>query len=345
MAARVADPGLRAAMQARLGHCEYAVGEYDRAIARLKPAAAACEAHGRLEDAAFAYMAWAWVAMYRGDHDEAIAVGGEALRILREQFHLQYSVWVRMARSVSLSHMARWDEAIAESERALADADRYDDDGCRVMAWTPLALAHTLRGDPARGAEYGRKALQTAPTPVERSVAIMGLGLALCHGPGPEEGIELAAPLVAMARIAKHRSVEALAVVLGGAYVRVGDLDAARTTLEEALRLCEEHGMKYAGGLALRALGELAIAENPAQVEEPLAAPVFERALAVFRATGAPNDAALTDAAYAQLLAQQGRAGEARRRLAAALETFERLGTRGAPDRVRAQLAALPRTP
>ncbi|HXJ83171.1 MAG TPA: hypothetical protein VMS64_31365 [Candidatus Methylomirabilis sp.] len=62
---------------------------------------------------------------------------------------------------------------------------------------------------------------------------------------------------MAMARAAKHRSVEVLASVLGEGYLRTGHLEAARTTLEQALWLCEEYGMKYAAGRIVRSASSL----------------------------------------------------------------------------------------
>ncbi|HXJ83170.1 MAG TPA: hypothetical protein VMS64_31360 [Candidatus Methylomirabilis sp.] len=56
------------------------------------------------------------------------------------------------------------------------------------------------------------------------------------------------------------------------------------------------------------------------------------------------NDVALTEAAYSRLLMRQGRVADAKRRLAAALEILQRLGTSVEPDRVQAELAELPVT-
>ncbi len=342
MAARLGDAGLQAAINARLGHCEYAVAEFDRSLTRLRSAAPLCEAHGRFEDAALAYMAWAFAANGKGDHEEALAIGAQALRATDEQFHLQYRILAGFARTVALAYMGRWFEAIAESDRALDDAERYDHDGSRVMIWSALAMTHAMRGDPTLAVDYGRKAVEKAPTPVERSIALIGLAHGLCLGTAPHEGIELLAPVLAMARAAGHRAIESFAVLLGEGHLRNGNTATGRAILDDTVQFAQRFGSRYAEARAQRLLGELAADENRAQQEPPLAAPAFERALALFRAMRAENEVALTQAAYGRVLKEQECFAEARRRLTEALHTFERLGTLVQPERVRAELAALP---
>ena len=233
-------------------------------------------------------------------------------------------------------------EAIGDAERALQAAERFGDDGALVMAWTALGLAHTFRGDVVRGIEYSMKALDKAPTPVERAVAQAGLGTAFCRGDEPQRGIEILGPLVAIARAAQHRSIEITAGMLAEGYLRAGQLEAAKETLEETVRLAEEFGMKYSLGRALRLLGDHALAANPAQGAPPLAAPYLERAVATLERLGAENELALALASHGRVRAAQGEIGAARRDLARALEIFERLGTLREPEQVRRELAALP---
>jgi tetratricopeptide (TPR) repeat protein len=86
-------------------------------------------------------------------------------------------------------------------------------------------------------------------------------------------------------------------------------------------------------------LGEIALATNPAQREAPLAAPHFERGIAILQQIGAENELALTYAGYGRLHQQQGDLAQTRTYLTRALAIFERLGTLHEPDWVRRLLA------
>jgi tetratricopeptide (TPR) repeat protein len=100
--------------------------------------------------------------------------------------------------------------------------------------------------------------------------------------------------------------------------------------------------MKFLLGSAHRFLGEIALATNPAQIEEPLVAPHCEQSIAILQQIHAENELALAYAGYGRLHQQQGRVEQARDYLTRALVIFERLGTLGEPDKVRQALAALP---
>lgn len=66
------------------------------------------------------------------------------------------------------------------------------------------------------------------------------------------------------------------------------------------------------------------------------------QSLAALDSIGAENESVLPRAALGRLRRKQGLWLEARRHLAEALETLERLGTLIEPDRVRQDLASLP---
>jgi len=90
---------------------------------------------------------------------------------------------------------------------------------------------------------------------------------------------------------------------------------------------------------AHRLLGEVALTTNPAQREAPLAAPHFERSMALLQQIGAENELALAYAGYGRLHQQQGDVALARTYLTRALAIFERLGTLREPDQIRQLLA------
>ena len=126
---------------------------------------------------------------------------------------------------------------------------------------------------------------------------------------------------------------------LGEAYWLAGEYDNARHTLEGLLEPAEQCGMQFLLASAHRLLGEVALATNPAQREAPLAAPHFERSMALLQQIGAENELALAYAGYGRLHQQHGDLAQARTYLTRALAIFERLGTLREPDRIRQLLA------
>jgi tetratricopeptide (TPR) repeat protein len=115
--------------------------------------------------------------------------------------------------------------------------------------------------------------------------------------------------------------------MLGEGYWLAGEYDSARQNLEALLDPAEQHGMRLILASAYRFLGEIALATNPAQREAPLAAPHFQRSMAILQQIGAENELALTYAGYGRLHQQQGNLTQARAYLTRALAIFERLGT------------------
>ena len=154
--------------------------------------------------------------------------------------------------------------------------------------------------------------------------------------------MEVLAQVVSLQREAHFIWGEAYALFLGEGYWLAGEYDHARETLEELLDIATRCGMKFHIGCSRRFLGEIALATNLAQVEEPLAAPHFEQSIAILQQINAENELALAYAGYGRLHQQQGHVTQAREYLNRALAIFERLGTLGEPDKVRQALAELP---
>jgi len=96
--------------------------------------------------------------------------------------------------------------------------------------------------------------------------------------------------------------------------------------------------MKFFARCMHRLLGEVALASNPEQVIEPLAATHFEASIPILSHIKADDELALAYAGYGRLRKLQGRIEQARDYLTRALEICERLGTLLEPDKVRAEL-------
>jgi tetratricopeptide (TPR) repeat protein len=228
---------------------------------------------------------------------------------------------------------------VEEAQKALKVAEESSDNSLVIFATWTLSMAYTWRGDLGRGVEYGELALQKASTPADKAWAQRGLGWALCRVGETNRGIELLTAALAIVRASGHMPTEIpTTCFLGAGYWLAGEDDKARQTLEEALEMADRCGARYYLGWAQRLLGEIALKANPAQ-----AVSHFEKSIAVLQEIKAENELALAYAGYGRLQKQQGQIGQAREYLTKALEFFERLGTLIEPDKVREELAELPK--
>ena len=190
-----------------------------------------------------------------------------------------------------------------------------------------------------RSIEFGELAFQKAVTPADKGWAQRGLALAWCRAGEPNKGIELLSTTLTTFRAGHFTpSVIPTTCTLGEGYWLAGEDDKARQMLEEALEIADRCGARYYVGFTHRLLGEIVLKTNPGQ-----AAAYFEKSIAIFREIKAENEFALAYAGYGRLHKQQGKVGQAREYLTKALEIFERLGTLLEPDKVREELADLPK--
>jgi transcriptional regulator with AAA-type ATPase domain/tetratricopeptide (TPR) repeat protein len=330
------DVGLRGAFLARRGVCEWAVGEYDRAIVTFAAAAELCEAAGCTEDAGQAHAVRQWAHLYKGDYEAVLALLPSVARVLDRTSSPRWRAYALGAASRACTYRGRWEQAIGFAREEMELAERFADDALASHAALTLALAEGARGDLARAVAHGELALRKAPTPADKTWAHAILAWAWCLAGEPARGIEVLGPVVARSRAVSWRAGEFYAVWLGEAHLLIGDRAQARQALDECLSIAERHGMRYLVGSAHRLLGEAMRPDDAAR-----AVAHFERSLVVLGEIGAENEKALAHAGYGRLLRDQGRVAEARRHLEGALETLERLGTLREPDRVRDDLARL----
>jgi tetratricopeptide (TPR) repeat protein len=339
MAEGLGNPERLGAFYARMGQCEYSLGHFDKAIERLAKAAKLCEAVGNAEDAGYTYLWLEWSHLYKGDFDRVPALKEDLIRTMEQHFNPRWYVWGLCAASRACICLGRWDEAVEEAEKALKVAEESSDNSLVVFAAWTLSMAYTWKGDLRRGVEYGEQALQKAVRPADKAWAGRGLGWALCRAGEANRGIELLVAALVIVRPSGHMPSEILTTcILGAGYWLAGEEDKAKQTLEEGLKIADRCGARYYAGFAQRLLGEIALKTNLAQ-----AAPHFEHSIAVLREIKAENELALAYAGYGRLHKQQGQIAQAREYLMKALEIFERLGTLIEPDKVRKELAELPK--
>ncbi|GAG55024.1 unnamed protein product, partial [marine sediment metagenome] len=206
------------------------------------------------------------------------------------------------------------------------------------VGWN-LSIAYTWKGDAARAVEYGELSIQKAPTHADKAWAQRSLGWAWCRSGDTTRGIELLTLVLAILRDGRFITGEIpLTCFLGEGYWLAGEDEKARQTLEEGLEMAERCGARYYIGFAQRLLGEIALKTNPTQ-----AAPHFKKSISILREIKAENELAMAYAGYGRLHKKQGKIARAREYLTKALETFERLGTLIEPDKVKEELAELPK--
>jgi tetratricopeptide (TPR) repeat protein len=337
MARGLENQALLGSLYSRLGHCEYALGQFDKAIQTLTKAVELCETAESIEDAGYAYVWLIWSHLFRGDFDRVLALKEDLLRTMEQRFNLFFFVRGLCAASRACICLGRWDEAAEEARKALKVAEQYSDNSFIAFATWILMMTYTWKGDLARAIEYGELAAQKASTPADKAWAHRGLGWALCRAGEVNRGIELLSDALAIVRDSDHMASKIpTECILGAGYVLAGEDDKAKQTLKEGLKISKLCGARYYVGWSHRFLGELALKTNPKQ-----ASTHFERSIAVFQQIKAENDLALSYVGYSQIYKQQKQIDQAREYLMKALEIFERLGTLIEPGRVREELAGL----
>jgi len=305
----------------------------------LTTAAELCEASGNAEDAGYAYTWLEWSHLHRGDFDRVLALKKDLLRTMEQRFNIRWYAYGLSAASRACSYLGRWDEALEEGQKALGVAEEFSDNSMISLAAYNLSMACTSKGDLTRAIEYGELAVQKAPTPVMKGWAQIFLGWALCRTGEPNRGIELLAATLTTLRTGHLiPGVIPATCALGEGYWLAGEDEKARQTLKEGLQIAERCAGRYYIGWVQRLLGEIALKTDPAQ-----AARHFKKSIAVLQETKAENELALAYTGYGRLHKQQGRIAEARKYLAKALEIFKRLDTLIEPDKVREELAKLPK--
>ena len=225
-----------------------------------------------------------------------------------------------------------------EGQKALEAAERFSDSHLGSIAAVFTSVAYCCKGDFERAAQFAELSLERAPTPADRAMGELYVGMVWCRAGLMDKGIELVASAVEAVRAVGYRVLEyTFAPQLGEGYLLAGQYERASETLKGALELATGCGGRWGMGLSHRLLGQVALKTNPAQ-----AAPHVEQAIEIFREIKGENELAPAYSGMGCLRTLQGEYAEARRYLTDALEIFERLGTLIEPDKVRRELADLP---
>lgn len=339
MAAAIDVVGVRGAFYSRMAFCEFSFGHFDRALGHALEAAALCDESGDQAQAAFALYVAECCLLYKGDLAEAVALGEKALSKLSESFDLVVYVRVRVVTSWAFCLMGRWDEALEQGSAGLAKAKEFSDESLGSFASLALTLAYGMKGDTERAIEFGEQGLRMTPTPADEILARSYHAWALSRSGKGGRDTEYMGSL--------FRALQAAGLMIVGAPVgsqlcdvllAAADYEEAREVAGDLLELADRDGGKWFSGRARRCLGEAEMNLGLAKEAEAH----LEQSLTILKSIQAENEAALALAALGRLRKKQRRWKVARQNLTEALETFERLGTRIEPERVRQELASLP---
>ncbi len=335
VAETLSDQGLRGHFQSCLGHCQFGLARPRQAIRTLGPAADLCERAGNFQGAGQAYVHLQWSHLQTGEFDDTLRFEAPALAALDRAWDQRLRFYVFGATTWACSRLARWDVAAEKAMTALQECEASGDASLISSALAFRGMPGIHRGAVEEAVDWTRRGFECSVTLGDRAWAQLFYGWALVPR-APAEAIALLSPLVPMWL---HRWwFDSVALVaLGEAYLRAGELDQARATLEQAIEVSQPRDMLFMVAPAQRLLGEVLLADDRLEEGEVR----FKRALELLERFRAENEVALARAGYGRLLARRGRHSEGRALLLQALGAFERLGTVMEPERVRAAMAAL----
>ena len=339
LAEALGNPRSLGGFHARVGWCQWAIGDFGAGIETLDRAAQYCKAAGNDDDLGFALMTRAWCELARGEFERALGTCQDALTALERKFDLQSYLRTRAAATVINTCLGRWAEGIAEGKKAVEIGEQYGDAGATSFAAMVATWPYAFMGDLQQALELAELAVKRANSPADNLFAQGSRALVECRLGRAAQAAEGLAGLVSVIRSMRFPECERFSLYYCEALWRAGDLDRARVAMGECLAVVEPCGMRFFAAAAHRMLGEVELAAGGERLA--VSARHFEESIALLEAVGAENELALAWAGYGRLRQKLGDAAAAREYSLRALRTFERLGTRLEPENIRHTLSEL----
>jgi len=330
----VPDEGLRGHFKSCLGHTQFGLARPRQAIQTLTPAAALCERARNFQGAGQAYVHLQWCHLQTGEYADTLRFEGPALGALERAWDQRLRFYVYGATTWACSRLGRWDMALEKAMIALKECEASRDASLISSAIGFVGMPSIHRGDTEEAVRWTRRAFECSVTPGDRAWAQLFYGWALAPLDA-SQAIELLSPLVPL-WLHKWWFDAVTLVALGEAFLRAGQLEQAQATLEQAIEISTPRDMWFMVAPAQRLLGEVMLCANRLEDSDTR----FTQALQLLEGFKAENEIALTRAGQGRLRMKQGRTAEGQALLERALVVFERLGTVGEFNRVRAELAA-----
>lgn len=210
---------------------------------------------------------------------------------------------------------------------ALEATDRADAVGgaaawprVQALAGYAAAWAHALRGDTDAAIATAERSLGLSRDPMAASLVSGALGLAHIEKGDGATAIGILTKVVEQLRKSPVRSGEVRhMILLAEAQLLTGKLDVARRTASHALEMGRADNMTFNIGLALRAMGRVALTEEA----WPEAAASLRQSQATFAGCGAAFEAARTGLELLRLPPMYRCDWDAEPEIATALSAFE----------------------
>jgi class 3 adenylate cyclase/tetratricopeptide (TPR) repeat protein len=332
------DPSIRGPYLAQRGHRLWVFTRYAEARAVLEEGLATCDQIGDEANAAHAEAMLQWLHVWTGEYEIADRYGRSGLERLESLDVPLLRTYTPVAMSLSHVFRGRWDEAAGWCDRAHDAGLETGDDGMASFGSAWGSFAELMRGDVETSLRLAQRSIDEAPTVYFRGWGQAFMAAAMCRTADVHPGIDILSEVAEFIRQSRHESgYLKVGLLLAEGWLYAGDLTRAREVAEELERWASSAGVPFVHAGSETLQGEVALAEGRHQE----AADRFARAAERFEGIGAENGQAQAMSGLGRSFAAAGDSDAARDVLERSLATFERLGTLGEPDRVRAALSGL----
>ena len=325
-------PALRGPFLAQRGHRLWVAAQYDEALHALEEGAHLCAVADDHANAAHAECMASWTRGYLGDFEQADHHGSAALRHLEMCPVPLLQTFSNVALLLADAHRGRWDSAREHGERARDAGITAGDEGMASFGGAFLSFAVLASGEAEEAVSIAERALAAAPTDYFRGWAAAYMATAMCRIGRADDALPILEQAAEFARVSHHVSgYMVIAVYLVEARLLSGATDSARVLAERLLTQAREVGVPPVEASSKLLLGEIDMAEGDAAS----ALNHFRGAISQCDDIGARDTWSHARFGEGRALAVRGKKEAARSAMKSALDEYERLGTRGAPDRVR----------
>ena len=268
--------------------------------------------------------------------DRAQLVLDRLVRAARDASAVGLLIYPLAARSHLEFRLGRWAAAYADAGESVELARETGQVGLMAHSLTALARVESALGHSEEAQQHGRESLEICRAMGGDAIRVYALSVLAFDdfiGGRVESTIDL---LNEASEIADRLQMDEPGLVQWGpdhveALARAGETEQATAALEKFERRATFTGRTWALAAAARCRGILAGEDFASH---------FEEALRLHEDDGQPFEAARTRLAFAERLRRARQRAEARPHLAAALDTFERLGARPWSERARAEMTA-----
>lgn len=263
----------------------------------------------------------------------------KTLNQIEKQFIPYEHVYAVLGASYSYANIGQWNESLKEANNGLKIAKKFSDNSLLAVAALHLSRTFIMKGDIDKAIEYGEMAVQKAPTPGDQTWAQSVLAWAWSLSGELNKAIDFWDGIVPLMKAVRYLpgTVQTM-VLLAQSLLLAGNLDKAKKTIEECIELAESCGMKLYLGRSHCLLAEIILKINPKQAVSHL-----KKSVAILQEIKAAPFLARAYAVYGRYYNNQGQIRHAKEYLTKALSIFEQLGDLTKPEKIRKEIADLPK--